>query len=240
MNSKYLLLFISILVSQACIGQIINIDGGHQGKYGFMGTDNSIRGTKFYFDNWGLGKITFSDKNISNPMLLQVDLESNTLLVKDKNDDTKGITIKIDEVEKFTIAKIDDKEKGVAYDTFLKKTPADFESSMSNPKYYKQHTKESDYVIQEITKSIFDNSSDNTNNFNTKSYKEYRTKNTFYIKNGNGSYIKSSKLNERAFIKAFPGLKKEIKNYSKTQNLNFDNPIQLDALISFCLSHTKE
>lgn len=234
---RSLFFFISLLVYQAGTAQqIINIGEGLSGKYGFMGTDNSIKGTKYYFNDWGIGRITFSDETISNPMLLQVDLELNTLLVKDENDDTKGLVLDMDNVEKFTIAKINDNKGGLVTDTFLKKSPSDFDVSVKQTKYYKQKTQDSDYVIEEITKNIHDNASDTTNNFDKKSYEEYRTKNTFYIKGSNGRYIESSNLNERTIAKAFPNLKKEIKEYVKAQNIDFDNPAQLDSLISFCLT----
>lgn len=238
---RSLFFLLSLLICQIGIGQqLINIDGGHQGKYGFMGADNSIKGTKYYFNDWGVGRITFSNKTISNPMLIQIDLELNTLLVKDENDDTKGLVLDMDNVEKFTIAKINDDKGELVTDIFLKKSPADFDASVKQTKYYRQKTQDSDYVIEEITKRLHDNATDTTNNFDKKSYEEYRTQSTFYVKGSEGKYIESSNLNERAIAKAFPDLKKEIKEYAKTQNIDFDNPTQLDSLISFCLTTEKK
>ncbi|SFC14167.1 hypothetical protein SAMN04487891_106167 [Flagellimonas taeanensis] len=228
--------FILFFACQLGIGQqLVLIDGGNQGKYGFMGGDSSIKGTKYYFNGWGAGKITFSDQTTSKPMLIQVDLELNNLLVKDDQDDTKGTIVNMNTVEKFTLTQVGDKTNGSTTDTFVKKSPSDFGGSVKETKYYRQRTKDTDYVIEEISKRLHDNATDTTNNFDKKSYEEYRTKNTFYVKGPEGKYIESSNLGERAIAKAYPDLKKEIKNYVKANNIDFDNPTQLDALISFCL-----
>ena len=233
-------LLIALITYQFGFSQIINIGEGHQGKYGFMGTDNSIQGTKYYFNAWGVGKINFADGKISGPKFLQLDLETNTLLIKDEKDDTRGLAIAIGEVEKFTIAIIGGSTENVVSDIFLKKSPSDFDAPPKQPKYYRQLTRNSDYVIEEINKSIFDHATDNTANFDKKSYKEYRTSNTFHIKSTSGKYQKANNLNERAFAKAYPHVQKKIKEYIKSQRIDFENPDHLDSIISFCLGEIEK
>src|SRR5690606_34517254 len=101
---RILLLFTIVFISQPGLGQqTITMGGGLQGEYGFMGSDSHIKGSKYFFKEWGLGKIFFTDGKSSDNGLLQVDLELDQLLVNSGSDKTKGTLVDIDKVQKFTI-----------------------------------------------------------------------------------------------------------------------------------------
>lgn len=240
MNARKLMLLAVILLAQISLGQHqINLGGGLQGE-GFLGGDSSIKGSKYYFNDWGMGRIMFTDGNATNNGLLQVDLELDQLLVSNGPDKTKAVIVEIDKVEKFTINEFKNNEISPISVTFVKKEPKDFDSQVKSARYYKQLTSKSDYVLEEITKYLFDNSRDNTASFDKKSYKEYRIRNAFHIKDAHGKYQKFNSLNERAFSKTYPNLKKQIKEFVKSRNIDFDQASQLDSLVEFCLEGTKE
>ncbi len=240
MNARKLMLLAVILLAQISLGQHqISLGGGLQGE-GFLGGDSSIKGSKYYFNDWGMGRIMFTDGNATNNGLLQVDLELDQLLVSNGPDKTKAVIVEIDKVEKFTINEFKNNEVSPISVTFVKKGPKDFDSQVKSARYYKQLTSKSDYVLEEITKYLFDNSRDNTASFDKKSYKEYRIRNAFHIKDAHGKYQKFNSLNERAFSKTYPNLKKQIKEFVKSRNIDFDQASQLDSLVEFCLEGTKE
>ena len=239
MYFRKLFLLIIPLLAQISLGQHqISLGGGLQGE-GFLGGDSSIKGTKFYFSDWGMGRIQFTDGKATNNGLLQVDLELDQLLVSNGPDKTQGVIVEIDKVDKFNIHEFKNNEISPISVTFVKKEPQDFESPAKTARYYKQLTSKSDYVLEEITKYLFDHSQDNTASFDKKSYKEYRVRNAFHIKDANGKYQKFNSLNERAFSKAYPKLKKQIKEFVGNNNIDFDQASHLDTLVDFCLERTK-
>lgn len=219
--------------------QQVSLENSTQGE-GFLGRDGSVKGTKYFFDHWGMGRIMFTDGKATNNGLLQVDLELDRLLVCNGADKSKGVIVEIDNVEKFTINEFKDNVIDPVTVTFVKKSPQDFENPGDGPRYYRQLTRNSDHVLEEITKSLFDHSQDNTAGFDKKSYKEYRTKTAYHIKDAQGIYRKTGSLNERAFAKAYPDLKKKLKSFVKANGIDFENADHLDRVMAICLGSLKE
>lgn len=232
---KKIILVLVILISNLTLGQngtferggFSNIGSGNSSVVNYTNLSDGIVGNKYFTNSWSIGYLEINDSIKSPQAKIQYDLVNGELLIGTQNN-KNGFVILDKTVTGFSM----DSDDGKKY--FVRKKKSDFVDSSIEKEFFLNPfpINNKQYILVGLKKVLTEPSAARNGYTSTSLNKKYKKYTSYYVLNSDKKYMKV-KLKEKDILKVLSDKKKELKKYTKTNNLNLKKENDVVKLMTY-------